>query len=75
MRVKKADLQRHIDYLNKLTQKDWFMSQACGGYAVTRIVTAGGGESHLFRHDGHVPAKELALKLSAYIQGIEDERG
>lgn len=74
MRVTKAELQHKIDYLNKLTNKDWFLSQAYGGYSVVRVVTAGGGESHLFRHLGHMPAKDLSHRLSAYTQGIEDAK-
>ena len=74
MRVTKAELQHKIDYLNKLTNKDWLLSQAYGGYAVTRVVTASGGESHLFRNLGHMPAKDLSQRLSAYIQGIEDTK-
>jgi hypothetical protein len=71
-RVTKLDLQLKIDYLNKLTGKGYFLSQQCGGYAVTRKVNERGGESHLFRHLGHMPAAELFIRLSAYLQGIED---
>lgn len=74
MRVTKSDLQNKVDYINKLTGQAWLLSQAYGGYAVTRVVNAGGGESHLFRHLGHMPAKELGLRMAAYIQGIEDAR-
>jgi hypothetical protein len=74
MRITKKTLQVQVDYLNKLTNKEWFLSQQLGGFAVTRIVTAGGGESHLFRHSGHMPARELLERLTSYIQGIEDER-
>jgi len=74
MRVTKAELNHKIDYLNKLTEKDWFLSQAYGGYNVVRVVNASGGQTDLFRHHGHVTAKELALKLSAYCQGIEDTK-
>jgi len=72
MRVTKAVLQHKIDYLNRLnrlTEKDWKLSQAYGGYNVVRVVNAKSGETDLFRHQGHVPAKELALKLSAYLNG------
>jgi hypothetical protein len=72
MRVTKQDLQVKIGHLNKLTEKDWTLSQAYGGYAVTRVVNVGGGESHLFRCLGHMPARELAMRLDAYIDGHED---
>lgn len=74
MRVTKAELQHKVNYLNRLTGQAWRISQAYGGYAVTRVVNERGGESHLFRYLGHMPAKELCLRLSAYTQGIEDAR-
>lgn len=74
MRTTKADLNHKIDYLNKLTEKEWFLSQAYGGYSVVRVVNARGGQTDLFGYQGHIKAKELALKLSAYCQGIEDAK-
>lgn len=74
MRVTKAELNHKIDHLNKLTEKEWFLSQAYGGYDVVRVVNASGGQTGLFRHQGHVPAKELAFKLAAYCQGYEDAK-
>lgn len=74
MRVTKSELQHKINYLNSLTNKAWFLSQAYGGYSVVRVVTTGGGESDLFRGLGHMPAKDLSVRLNAYMQGIEDAR-
>lgn len=73
-RITKNELESKIEYLSKLTGREWRLSQAYGGYNVTRVINAGGGESDLFRCSGHVPARELALKLSAYCQGYEDAK-
>ena len=52
---------------------NYHLSQAYGGYCLHRMSNEGGGASDVFSC-GHVPARELANRLSAYTSGIYDSR-
>ncbi len=52
---------------------NYHISGANGGFCLHRMVTEGGGVSDVFQC-GHIPARELAQRMSAYMAGIYDAR-
>jgi hypothetical protein len=50
---------------------NYHISGAYGGYSLHRMATEGGGVSDVFSC-GHVPARELAALMSAYMSGLYD---
>jgi hypothetical protein len=50
---------------------NYHISGAYGGYSLHRMATEGGGVSDVF-NCGHVPARELAGLMSAYMSGLYD---
>lgn len=48
----------------------YHLSGAYGGYSLHRIKTDGGGISDVFKC-GHVPKRELSIRISAMLSGIE----
>ena len=48
----------------------YHLSRAYGGYSLHRMVTDGGGVSDVFGC-GHVPARDLANRMHAFLDGIE----
>ena len=52
---------------------NYHVSGANGGFCLHQMVTDGGGVRDVF-DCGHVPARELAQCMSAYIKGICDAR-
>ena len=60
---------------DKLTANigNYHISGANGGFCLHRMVTEGGGVSDVFSC-GHIPARELAGLISAYMAGIYDAR-
>ena len=49
---------------------NFHISGAYGGYALHRMVTEGGGVTDVFSC-GHVPARELADRMYAFVRGLE----
>jgi hypothetical protein len=85
-RVNKLNLQAIVDRLNIITKSPltpyrtvnghnvvnagcFLLSSAYGGYALCRM-TEGGGESDIF-NQGHMPARQLADLMWAFIRGYE----
>lgn len=52
---------------------NYHISGAYGGYSLRRMCNESGGESDVFRV-GHIPARELAGLMSAYIDGLYDAK-
>ena len=50
---------------------NYHISGAYGGYCLHRMATEGGGVNDVFSI-GHVPARELAGLMSAYMAGLYD---
>jgi hypothetical protein len=50
---------------------NYHISRAYGGYCLHRMATEGGGAHDVFSC-GHIPARELAALMSAYIAGLYD---
>ena len=48
----------------------YHLSRAYGGFCLHQMVTDGGGVSDVFRC-GHVPARDLANRMHAFLDGIE----
>lgn len=48
----------------------YHLSRAYGGFSLHRMVTDGGGVSDVFGC-GHVPARDLANRMHAFLDGIE----
>ena len=81
MRITIKDLEQCASTLNNMfdsTDKlraqvgNFHISGAYGGYSLHQI-TNRGGERDVLR-TGHVPARELYNRMTAYIRGIDDER-
>jgi hypothetical protein len=89
-RIGIKDLEAKVDYLNRLTDSplepytrdgDRFRSnpdhyqigQAYGGVELQRIFNEGGAVSTPL-NTGHIPKRQLAEILSAFINGIESEQ-
>jgi hypothetical protein len=85
-RTSKNELQAICDRINIITDSplspytkgengitvnlgNYHLSGAYGGWALCRMQTQGGGVSDIF--GGHVPKKELAARMHAFIHGIE----
>jgi hypothetical protein len=49
---------------------NFHISGAYGGYSLYRMVTEGGGVTDVFSC-GHVPARELADRMYAFVRGLE----
>ena len=85
-RITEADLQRRVDYLNRITDSPaqyiddfatckpaighWHLSHAYGGVALHRTMNSGGGVTS-YLTAGHVPKRELFNALCAFLEGIE----
>ena len=50
---------------------NYHISRAYGGYCLHRMVNESGGVSDVFSC-GHIPARELAALMSAYMTGLYD---
>jgi hypothetical protein len=50
---------------------NYHISGAYGGYSLHRMSNEGGGVSDVF-NTGHIPARELAGLMSAYMAGMYD---
>mgnify|MGYP003656834191 CR=1 FL=1 len=89
-RIGIKDLEATVDYLNRLTDSplepytrdgDRFrpnpdhyqIGQAYGGVELQRIFNEGGAVSTPL-NTGHIPKRQLAEILGAYIRGIESEQ-
>ena len=87
-RIIRAHLDAKADTLNRMTSSpvessrtvdgnyvanvgNYHISGAYGGYCLHRMVNEGGGVSDVFSC-GHVPARELAGLMSAYMAGLYD---
>jgi hypothetical protein len=62
-----ADGKHHANIGN------YHISRAYGGTCLHRMVNDGGGVSDVFGC-GHVPARDLANRMHAYLAGIDRER-
>ena len=87
-RITRAFLDAKADTLNSMTKSpaepyrtvdgkavanvgNYHISRAYGGYCLHRMATEGGGVSDVF-NCGHIPARELAGLMSAYMAGLYD---
>jgi len=87
MRVTSKMLEAKVDSLNALTNNsletwkvtdkgvqglvgNYHISQAYGGVALYQIANNGGGVHDIFNR-GHMPKKELAGLIDAYMAGIQ----
>ena len=87
-RITRAHLDAKADTINRMTNSpvessrmvdgkyvanvgNYHISCAYGGYCLHRMVTKGGGVSDVF-NCGHVPARELAGLMSAYMAVLYD---
>lgn len=85
-RITIKHLEAKAEWLNKLTDQpetpyikedgrlkaqigNYNISQAYGGYCLHQMFNDGGAVSDIFRC-GHVPARELAYRMDAYMEGI-----
>lgn len=59
---------------NKANIGNYHLSQCYGGVSRHRMVSEGGGVQDVFEC-GHVPKRELEVRLRAYLQGLEDSKG
>ena len=86
MRITEKHLQAKIDYLNKITNSpaasyidgkaqigNYHLSHAYGGVCLHRMYNDGGGVSSPLS-TGHIPKRELAGLLDAFIAGITLEK-
>jgi hypothetical protein len=55
---------------NKATVGMFYIDAAYGGVTLKRIVSDSGGVTDVFR-SGHMPKRELADRMRAYMDGIE----
>jgi hypothetical protein len=85
-RVTEKQLQAIVDRLNRITGSpmepyigreaqigNYHLSHAYGGVCLHRMFNEGGGVSSPLSI-GHVPKRELAALMYAYISGIETQR-
>ena len=87
-RITRAHLDAKADTLNRIRNSsvessrmvdgkyvanvgNYHISCAYGGYCLHRMVNEGGGTRDVFSC-GHVPARELAGLMSAYMAGLYD---
>lgn len=87
MRVTTEQLQAIVDRLNRLTKSpektyimkdgkyvsqdgNYHLSQAYGGHALHRMSNQSGGANDVLGR-GHMPKKDLAELMHAYIKGID----
>jgi len=87
MRVTSKMLEAKVDSLNALTNNsldtwkvtdkglqglvgNYHISQAYGGVALYQIANSGGGVHDIFNR-GHMPKRELAGLIDAYMAGIQ----
>lgn len=50
---------------------NYHISGAYGGYSLHQMSNEGGGVRDVFRC-GHIPARELSERISAYVRGLEE---
>ena len=85
-RVTVAQLQAVIDRLNRITYSPalpyvngkaqpgcYHLSRAYGGFCLHRMANEGGGAYDVFSC-GHVPARDLANRMHAFIAGLDSTR-
>ena len=85
--ITKKFLEAQVDRLNRETNSpltpyvrdgekftaqigNYHLSGAYGGYSLHRMGNLGGGISDVFRC-GHVPKRDLSIRISAMLSGIE----
>lgn len=61
---------RHADGRYRANVGAYHLGRAYGGFALHRIVTDGGGVSSPLT-SGHVPARDLADRMHAFLSGLE----
>lgn len=88
MRITRAHLEAKADTINSMTKSpsepyrtvdgkltanvgNYHISRAYGGYCLHRMCNESGGVSDVFSC-GHIPARELAGLMSAYMSGLYD---
>lgn len=62
---------KNEDGQHKAQIGNFYISQAYGGYSLHRMVTDGGGVSDVFSC-GHIPARQLADRMYAYMKALSD---
>ena len=90
-RITEKQLQGIVNLINRLTQApeksftkvdgkiiwnigNYHLSFAYGGVSLHRIVSTGGGVSEVFGC-GHVPKRELAIRMYAFTSGLQCQKG
>jgi hypothetical protein len=71
MRGAPAEPYRTVDGKAVANKGNYHISGANGGYSLHRMCNESGGVSDVFSV-GHIPARELAALMSAYIAGLYD---
>ena len=66
-----AESSRMVDGKRFSNIGNYHISCAYGGYCLHRMATEGGGVSDVF-DCGHISARELAARMSAYMAGLYD---
>jgi hypothetical protein len=66
-----AEPSRMVDGKRVSNIGHYHISGAYGGYCLHRMATEGGGVNDVFLC-GHIPARELAGLMSAYMAGLYD---
>jgi len=66
-----AEPYRTVDGKTVANAGNYHISGAYGGYSLHRMCNASGGVSDVFSV-GHIPARQLAALMSAYMTGLYD---
>jgi len=51
----------------------YYIDGSYGGYALYQVTNKGGGAREIF-NSGHIPARELYLRMHAFLEGIDATR-
>lgn len=71
MRGAPSEPSRMVDGKYRANVGNYHISGSYGGYCLHRMCNESGGVSNVFSC-GHVPARELAALMSAYVAGLYD---
>ena len=71
MRGAPSEPSRMVDGKYRANVGNYHISNSYGGYCLHRMSNESGGVSDVFSC-GHVPARELAARMSAYTAGLYD---
>ena len=69
MRISKKDCEQLLEIIKIYIDEDFNISSAYGGYCLHLIHRPGTAVSDVFMC-GHIPAKDLFYRMSAFIDGL-----